>query len=459
MNVMVKSAEKKENSTVELMVEIGAEDFDAAVEKVYKQQRNKISVPGFRKGKAPRNIIEGMYGSGIFYEDAINNVYPDMLDKALEDQHLTSVGYPQPSIEKVGKDGLTLKIIITVEPEATIGEYKGLKAPRDVVSVTDEDVDAEMRPYINRATHLETVDREAKMDDTVVIDFEGFENGKPFEGGKGENYELKLGSHSFIEGFEDQLVGIKADEERDIDVTFPENYGEKKLAGKPVVFKVKCHEVKESVKPVLDDEFAKDVSEFDTLEEFKEDLRKTIEQRREDQAEKNFENALMKKLADNCTVEIPESMKEYRADQMIQDYANRIQSSGIGFDQYMQMMGLTKEKMRESAKEGAEAQIRTELALKAVAKKENIEVTEEDRSAEYEDLAKKYNIDVEKVKEVVKVDQLDEDILIRKATNFIIENAQVEEPSEKDEKEPVKEEQESAEEKKDAGEEKKDEKE
>ena len=288
----VTSVEKKEKSTVELTIQVEADVFEAAIQKVYLKNRGKINVPGFRKGKAPRKIIEGMYGSGVFYEDAINECYPVAYEQAVEEQGLDDVGYPKMEIVEAGKEGFTFKALVSVRPEAKLGEYKGLTAPKEEVKVTEKDIDEELKPYIDRATRLVSVKRKAKKGDTAVIDFEGFDNGTPFEGGKGENYDLKLGAGMFVPGFEEQVIGMKAGEEKDIDITFPEDY-HAELAGKAVVFKVKCHEVKEKEVPALDDEFAKDVSEFDTLEELKADLTKKLQERKTAAAEEKLENALV----------------------------------------------------------------------------------------------------------------------------------------------------------------------
>ena len=341
----VKSKETKENSAIELVIEVSAEEFEAAVEKVYRKNRSKIAVPGFRKGHAPRKIIEGMYGSNVFYEDAIEDVYPDAYSQAVEQEGLDPVAYPQIEIVEAGKDGLTFKATVTVMPEYKIGAYKGLPVAKEAVTVTDEDVENELKPYIQRATRLVTVDREAKEGDTVLIDFEGFDNGVAFEGGKGENYPLELGSHSFIPGFEEGLVGAKAGEDKELDVTFPEDYTPE-LAGKPVVFKVKVHEVKEPQAPVVDDEFAKDVSEFDTLDAFKEDLGKKLKERREHAAEHAFEEAVTDALIGVLEVDLPQAMVDFRADNILREYAQRFESQGIPFQQYLQMTGQTMDAMR-----------------------------------------------------------------------------------------------------------------
>ena len=357
----VKSVEKKEKSTVELVIEIGKEEFEAAVEKVYKKQRGKITVPGFRKGKAPRKIIEGMYGSGVFYEDAINDLYPEAYTQAVEQEKLDTVSWPNVEVLDVGKDGLTFKATVTVRPEVKLGEYKGLTAEKNEVTVTDEDIEGELKPFINRATRMVTVEREAKEGDTVVIDFEGFLDGTPFDGGKAEGHSLELGSGSFIPGFEEQLVGTKAGDEKELNVTFPEDYHASDLAGKPVVFKVKVHEVKEKQLPQVDDEFAKDVSEFDTLADFKKDLGDKLKERRESQAQRDFEAALMEQVMSNMEVEIPDAMVDYEADQLVNDMAQRIQAQGIPFEQYLSMMGMTVDMMREQAKAAAMERVRRDL--------------------------------------------------------------------------------------------------
>ena len=319
----VKSKEKQENSAIELVIEVGAEEFEAAVDKVYRKNRKNIAVPGFRKGHAPRKIIEGMYGSGVFYEDAIDELYPNAYAQAVEQEGLDPVAYPKVEVLEVGKDGFTFKALVTVKPEYKIGEYKGLAASKEEVNITDEDVENELKPFIQRATRLVNVEREAKEGDTVLIDFEGFDNGVPFEGGKGENYALELGSHSFIPGFEEGVVGLKPGDEKDLDVTFPEDYSPE-LAGKAVVFKIKVHEVKEPQAPVVDDEFAKDVSEFDTLEEFRKDLAEKLRDRREHAAEHAFEDAVTDALIGVLEVELPEAMVDFRADQVLQEYAAAI---------------------------------------------------------------------------------------------------------------------------------------
>ena len=420
----VKSKEKQENSAIELVIEVGAEEFEAAVDKVYRKNRKNIAVPGFRKGHAPRKIIEGMYGSGVFYEDAIDELYPNAYAQAVEQEGLDPVAYPKVEVLEVGKDGFTFKALVTVKPEYKIGEYKGLAASKEEVNITDEDVENELKPFIQRATRLVNVEREAKEGDTVLIDFEGFDNGVPFEGGKGENYALELGSHSFIPGFEEGVVGLKPGDEKDLDVTFPEDY-HAELAGKAVVFKVKVHEVKAKELPEVDDEFAKDVSEFDTLADFKKDLGEKLKERRETQNQRDFEAALMEQVMDNMEVEIPDAMVEYEADNLVNDMAQRIQAQGIPFDQYLAMTGMTMDIMREQAKAAALERVRRELALGAIVAAENITISDEELEEEYKRLAEQYHMDVDKVKAAVTADSIRKEQSYHKAEHVVYDSAKV----------------------------------
>ena len=420
-----KSVEKKEHSIVELVIEVGHDEFESAIEKVYRKQRGKISVPGFRKGKAPRKIIEGMYGSAVFYEDAINEIYPEAYATAVDQEKLDVVAWPDVEIKEVGKDGFTFLAKVTVRPEVKLGEYKGLTAEKDEVSVSDEDVDNELKPYIARATRMVTVEREAKNGDTAVIDFEGFKDGVPFEGGKAEKYSLELGSGSFIPGFEDQVAGMKAGEEKDVNVTFPEDYGAKDLAGAPVVFKVKVHEVQEKQVPVLDDEFAKDVSEFDTLEAFKKDLADKVKARKETSAENMFKNALIQQVVENMEVEIPDAMVDYEADKLVNNYAQRVTSQGMPFEQYLAMMGMTMEQMKEQAKEQALHQVQSDLALGAIVEAEKIEISDEDVDAAIKRLAEQYGMTEEQVKSALNIEDLKKDLAREKAATTVLDSAKV----------------------------------
>ena len=420
----VKSKENVENSAVELVIEVGAQEFEAALDKVYKKQRGSIAVPGFRKGKAPRKIIEGMYGSGVFYEDAIEELYPSAYAEAVEQEKLDVVAYPKVEVLEVGKDGFTCKAVVTVRPEAKIGTYKGLSAEKEAVAVTDEDIENELKPYVERATRLVNVEREAKMGDTVLLDFEGFDNGVPFEGGKAENHALELGSHSFVPGFEEGVVGLKPGDEKDIDVTFPEDY-HADLAGKPVVFKIKVHEVKEPQAPVVDDEFAKDVSEFDTLDEFKKDLGDKLKERRQTQADRAYEDALMDQVVEALEVELPDAMVDYRAEQMVQDYAQRITSQGIPFEKYLEMTGQTMDRMKEQAKESAIKQIKYEMAMDAVAAAEGIVISDEELDAEYQSLADQYKMELDQVKALASAEDVRTTLLRRKAIDVVKDSAKV----------------------------------
>ena len=430
-NMSVKSCEKIEKSQVALTIEVGAEAFQAAVEKAYRKMRGKINMPGFRPGKAPRKLIERMYGAEVFYEEAINIAFPDAYEEAVKEQELQVVGYP--AVELVGDatgDGFTFKAIVPVYPEVTLGEYKGLTAEKEEVKVSAADVDERLKQLSDRNTRLVSVEREAKEGDTAVIDFDGYLDGKPFDGGKGENHSLELGSHSFVPGFEEQVVGMKAGDEKDIDITFPEDY-HADLAGKAVVFKVKCHEVKEKEVPEMDDEFAKDVSEFDTLKELKADLKKKISEERQKAADREFEDALMTKVAEGITAEIPDAMVENQARQFVENFKMQITQQGIPYDQYAQLTGITEAKLLEDAKEPALRQVRMDLALAAVIKAENIEASDEEVEDEFKKLAEQYGMDLEMVKKYVQADQVKDQVISRKAVAVVVDSATAVKPEKK----------------------------
>lgn len=414
----IKSNEKKENSTFELVIEVGAPEFQAAIDKVYNRQKNRINIPGFRKGKAPRKMVEKMYGAEIFFEDAISLAYPDAYEAALKETDIKPVAYPQLEVLDVSADGFTFKATVTVQPEASIKDYKGLQVAKPDVKVSAADIKAELKPYVDRASRLVSVERKAKKGDTAVIDFEGFKDGVPFQGGKGENYSLELGSGSFVPGFEDQVIGMKAGDEKDLDITFPENYTPE-LAGAAVVFKVKVHEVKEKQEPEVDDEFAKDVSEFDTLDEFKKDLGEKLKARRQEQADRDFEAAVIDALLEKLECEVPQAMVDYRADKMLEDYANRIQGQGIGFEDYLRMMGLSMDDMRAQSKTAADRAVRSDLALEAVAAAESIEISDADVDEEINRLAEQYSMEADKVKAIVNVDDVRHDLMVRKALELV----------------------------------------
>ena len=418
----IKSNEKKENSAIELVIEVSAAEFDAAINKVYNKQKKNIMIPGFRKGKAPRKMVEKMYGEQVFFEDAVEEAYPAAYDAALKEAGIVPVAYPKLEIVEVSKDGFTFKALVTVQPEASVKEYKGLVVAKPEVKVTAADVKAEMKPYIDRASRLVSVDRKAKKGDVAVIDFEGFKDGVAFEGGKGENYSLELGSGTFVPGFEEQVIGMKAGEEKDLDITFPENYTAD-LAGAAVVFKVKVNEVKERQEPALDDEFAKDVSEFDTLDEFKKDLKEKLKARRQQQADRDYETAVIDALLENLVCDVPEAMVDYRADKMVEEQAMRMQQNGLNFQDYLKYMGLSMDDVRAQAKTAADRAVRTALALDAVAKAEGIEVTQEELDAEVKRLAEQFNVTEEQVREVTNESDMKQDLGSKKALELVKSSA------------------------------------
>lgn len=437
----VKSCEKQEKSTVALTVEVSAAEFEAAIVKAYQKMRKKINVPGFRPGKAPRKIIEGMYGAEVFFEEAVNIAMPEAYEAALAEQKIDAVGYPQVDLEgELTKEGFTFQAIVPVYPEVKLGAYKGLSAPKSAVKVSAADVDERLKEMADRNSRLVSVERTAKEGDTAVIDFEGFLDGKPFDGGKGESFSLELGSGSFVPGFEEQVVGMKAGEEKDLDITFPEDY-HADLAGKAVVFKVKVHEVKEKEVPAMDDEFAKDVSEFDTLKDLKADIKKKITEERETVAKQSFEDALMQQVAENITVEVPDAMVEAQARRFVDNFKMQIQQQGIPYDQYLQMTGMNESKLLEDAKEPSLRQVRLDLALETIIKEEKLEVSDEDVEAEYKTLAEKYGIELDNVKKYLPAQQVKDQLTTRKAIDLVTESAIATDPKEEkgdDEEKPAK---------------------
>ena len=431
----VKNVEKLEKSRVALEIAVGAEEFEAAVAKAYAKARSKISVPGFRPGKAPRKMIEKLYGPEVFYSDAVDAAFPEAYEQAVVSENLNTIGYPE--VEMVGdvtKDGFTFKATVAVYPEVKLGEYKGVSAPKDEVVVTDDDVTERLNDMAERNARLVSVEREAKLGDTAVIDFEGFLDGVPFEGGKGENHELELGSGSFVPGFEDQVIGMKAGEEKDIDITFPEDYT-KELAGKAVVFHVKCNEVKFKELPELDDEFAKDVSEFDTIDELRADIRKQIEGDRQKSVDIAFENALIEKVAEGIEADIPEILIEEQCKRFLDEFKNRLMAQGIPFEQYAKMTQFDEAKFMEDGRETAIKQVKMDLAIAKIIEVEKLEATEEDIEAEYKRIADSYGMDVEMVKKYLSEGDIRSSVLNTKAVNVVKESATVEEKQpESDEK-------------------------
>ena len=430
----VKSCEKLEKSKVALTIEVGAEEFEAAVNKAYLKMRGKMSIPGFRPGKAPRKIIEGMYGADVFYEEAVNIVLPQAYEAAVKEQELDVVGYPEVDLENCGKEGVTFKCTVAVYPEVKLGQYKGLEAPKAEVKVMAADVNARLKEMADRNSRLVSVERAVKKGDTANIDFEGFDNGVAFDGGKGENFDLEIGSGSFVPGFEDQLIGMKAGEEKEIDITFPENYTPE-LAGKPVVFKVKINEVKAKEVPAIDDEFAKDVSEFDTLKELKADMKKKMTEERKIAAQQAFEDALMKKVADGIEADIPEDMVKAQAERMLEGFKQQLASQGIPFEQYLQMTGMTNETFLAQAHQPALDQVRMDLAVEAIVKAEGLEASDEDVENEMKNIAEKYGMDLESVKKYLPADQVKEQVIREKVIKVVADAGVAVAPVEEEKKE------------------------
>ena len=420
----VKSVEKLEKSQVAVTVEVTAEEFEAAVQKAYLKMRNKISVPGFRPGKAPRKMIEKLYGEGVFYSDAVDAALPKAYTQAIGSSGLDVVGYPEVEIvdDQIGKDGFTFKATVAVYPEVELGQYKGVSAVKEEVKVTADDVKERLNQMAEREARLVSVDRKVKKGDTAVIDFEGFDNGVAFEGGKGENHELEIGSGSFVPGFEDQIIGMKAGEEKDIDITFPENYTPE-LAGKPVVFHVKVNEVKHKEVPAIDDEFAKDVSEFDTLEELKADTRKQLTDDREAAAQRAFEDALMQKVADGIQADIPDEMVDVQAQQMMENFQQQLAAQGIPFDQYLKMTNTTEDDFKKQAHEPALQQVRMDLAVAALVKAENLEATAQEIEDELKTVADKYGMDLDTIKKYLPEADVREQVLRSKAIKAVADAA------------------------------------
>lgn len=421
---MAIKAKQLEKNKYEFSFTIEKPVFDAEIEKVYRKNAPKMNIPGFRRGKAPRHIIEKMYGATVFYDEALDNLLPEAYEKALGETKLEAVSRPELDIVSTDDNGVCLKAAVWVKPEVEISEYKGITVDREAVNVTEEDILKEIDLTRERNARMLTVeDRAAADGDTAVIDFEGFVDGVAFEGGKGENYSLRLGSGSFIPGFEDQVIGHKTGEEFDINVTFPEEYGAENLAGKAAVFKIKLHEIKVKELPVLDDEFVKDVSEFNTVDEYKEDVKKHLTERREAQEDNKVENALINALLENTTVDIPQCMIDNEVDGYVRDYEYRLRSQGGSLDMYFKYTGMTMEQLRENFKADAEKQVKTRLALGKVAKSEKLKALKKDLDAEYKKIASGYNVDVETVKTSIPAESISEDIVLRKAVDFIKENA------------------------------------
>lgn len=419
-------AEKIEKSKTELQFSVDKATFDDAVNKAYLKDGKKMSIPGFRKGKAPRAVIEKMYGKGVFYETAINDILPGAYSEAVEESGISPVASPEFDIVSLDDNGLVLSAKVYVKPEVTLKEYKGLTATRTVAPVEDAEVEQEINTVRDRnSREIEVMGRPAEKGDTAVIDYEGFCDGKAFEGGKGENYALKLGSNTFIPGFEDQIVGKNIGDEFDVNVTFPTEYHAADLAGKPAVFKCKLHALTKVELPELDDDFAKDVSEFDTFDAYKTDLKAKIQKRHEDSANAAADEQLVDALINNMEAEIPAPMYDAEAENFLRDYDNRLRMSGLDLNTYLKYTGMTLDKMREQFRPQAERQVKARLALEKIVELEGIEATEEDINGEIERIAAAYNMPVDKVKESVPTDAIADDMKVKKAMDLVKANAVV----------------------------------
>ena len=419
--------EKLEKNMAKLTVEVPAEEVEKALQAAYMKEKNKISIPGFRKGKVPRAMIEKMYGAAVFYEEAANILIQDNYAAAMEESKEDIVSRPTIDIVQIesGKPFI-FTAEVAVRPEVTLGKYKGVQVTKIDTTVTDEEVEAALEKEQQKNSRTVTVtDRPVANGDTAVIDFEGFVDGIAFEGGKGENHPLEIGSHSFIDTFEDQLVGKNAGDEVDVNVTFPEKYQAADLAGKPALFKVKIHEVKAKELPELNDEFAQDVSEFNTLEEYKEDLKKHLEVQKEDEAKRTKEDEAIQKIIDKSKMEIPEAMIDTQCETMIEEFAQRIAQSGLSMDQYLQFSGLTVDGLKEQVRPEALTRIQSSLVLEQIAKEENIEVSDADVDAEIEKMAKNYGMEADKLKEYMgegEKESMKRELAITKAVELIMDN-------------------------------------
>ena len=421
--MQVKNVEKKGNQAT-IVVEIDKELMETGINKAYTKARKSIMIPGFRKGKAPRKMIEAMYGTHVFYEDGLEEIFPEVYDFAVAKQEgFKAIGRPSLTDMQISDDNIvTLTITTDVYPEVTLGQYKGLEVEKTEPTVTDEQIQAELDNMAKNVASTENVDRPAEMGDTANIDFEGFDNGVPFDGGKGENFDLKLGSGSFVPGFEEQIVGMSAGEEKDIDITFPQDY-HKELAGKAVVFHVKINKITVTIVPAQDDEFAKDVSEFDTLEALKADIRAKAMEKAQKQADSAFENAAVEKAAENTTVDMPNALVEKELDIQMERFGYQLQMSGYSMEQYAKMMGGDVNTMRNAFRPTAEKQAKISVTLEKIAEVENLTVTAEDIEEEFQSMAKQYEMEEDKIKEMVPMDELTESLKTRKAVKLIVDSA------------------------------------
>lgn len=417
----------EEKNMVKLVIESTAEEFEAGLNKAYNKDKSKITVPGFRKGKAPRKMIEKMYGAEVFYEDAANAIIPDAYAKAADESGLEIVSQPQISVTQLeaGKSFI-FEAVVAVKPEVELGTYKGVEVAKCDTDVTDEDIEAELKKVQDQNSRTVSVeDRAVKDGDMTVIDFEGFIDGTPFEGGKGESYPLTIGSHSFIDTFEEQMIGMNIGEEKELNVTFPEEYHAEELKGKPAVFKVTVKEIKEKILPELDDEFAQDVSDFDTFAEYKDDLKKTIGERKSNEAKAKKEDEALGKIIEEAKMDIPEAMVKTQVNRMAEDFAQRLQQQGLSIEQYFQYTGMTAEKIMDEMKPEALKRIQTRLVLEAVAKAEDIQVSDEEFEAELQKMADAYKMEIDKIKEFMgeyESKQIKDDMAVQKAVEIIVDS-------------------------------------
>ena len=424
----LKNTEKQEHSVVALTIEITKAEFEAAKDKAFKKTGKNITVPGFRKGKAPRKMIEKLYGEGVFFEEAFNIIYPDAMEMAVEKSGIKPVGRADVDLgDPAEEGGLTIIAKVPVEPEVELGEYKGIEVEKETVKVLQADVKAELNRMAQRNARTETVERKAKKNDTVDIDFEGFVDGVPFEGGKAEHHELTLGSRAFIPGFEDQLIGCKAGDEKDVVVTFPEEYHAKELAGKEATFKCKVHKVEETILPEIDDEFAKDVSDTcETLDDLKKEITERLKAERQEAADNAFEEKVLDAVIDGMKADIPAAMIDAQVDTIVQDFGYRLQMQGMGLEQYLKMTGTEMGAFRAMFQSQAERQVKTRLALQKVVELEGITVSDKELEEEYAKMAEQYKMEVEKLKEFMgenEKKQMKEDLAVQEAVTFLVENA------------------------------------
>ena len=421
----LKENNKTDKNTVELVVEVKGDEFKAAVDAAFKKNIAKMTVPGFRKGKAPRKMVEKLYGEGVFYDDAINALYPAAYDAAVAQAGISPVDNPAVEVTSVDSEGFEFKAKVTVKPEVEVKDYKGIKAVKNVYNVTETMVKGEIEALRKQNQRIVDVDREAKSGDTVNIDYEGSVDGVPFDGGKAQGYDLSLGSNTFIPGFEDQLIGKKAGDECDVNVTFPEEYHAEELKGKAAVFKVKVNNVKEIQLPDADDEFAKDVSEFDTLAELKADIKKKLKEQKNAQSESELESALVDKLLENTEVEIPAVMISRKVDTLMAEFEQRLAGSGLNLNTYIQYMGTDLESFKKNYEPEAEKQVKTRLALEKIVELEKIVVSDEDTDKEYQMIADAYKMKLEDVKRFVPAEEITMDVAVGKAVELIKNNAQI----------------------------------